>query len=58
MIHIETASPSEVCFSLGHGTIAMNKPDMLTRVIQTTVVREDEQDLGDALGDALTSTDI
>ena len=39
-------------------TIAMNKPDMLTRVIQTTVVREDEQDLGDALGDALTSTDI
>ena len=54
MIHNETASPSEVCFSLGHGTIA----DMLTRVIQTTVVREDEQDLGDALGDALTSTDI
>ena len=28
------------------------------QVIQTTDAREDGQDLGDALGDALTSTDI
>ena len=34
-------------------TLTSFKPD-----IQTTVVREDEQDQGDALGDALTSTDI
>ena len=39
-------------------TLTSFKSDILTRVIQTTVVREDEQDQGDALGDALTSTDI
>ena len=42
----------------GCQSVGMSVKYFAAQVIQTTDAREDGQDLGDALGDALTSTDI